>query len=82
MFYRKILCPSKGETKINDCQKRSHTPNKLHGLRAMTLHDSLTIRSIKFRKVAKKDYERSHVCPPVHMEHVGPHHTGFCEVLD
>ena len=55
MFHRNIVCPSKGETKTNDCQKRSHTPIKLHGLRAVTLHDSLTIRSLKFRKGAKSD---------------------------
>ena len=63
MFHRNILCPSLGETKTDDSQKFLHTPKNLHGLRAVTLHEYLTIKSLKFPKVAKIDYERRHVCP-------------------
>jgi hypothetical protein len=82
MFHRNILCPSSGETKTDVSQKPLHTPNNLHGLRAVSLCESLKIKGLKFRKVAKIDYERRHVCPSVRMEQLGSHHTDFCEVLD
>jgi len=47
-FYGNILCPE-GVTKTNDCQKRSHTPNKMHSLRAVNLHDFLTLILLTWR---------------------------------